>query len=44
MILYLENSFREKFNLPLMDEKELKKQDFENVVITKEEIHFSVVN
>jgi Cu/Ag efflux pump CusA len=27
-----------------MDEKELKKQDFENVVITKEEIHFSVVN
>ena len=25
-----------------MDEKELKKQDFENVVITKEEIHFSI--
>gem|GEM_PF-4926965 len=44
MILYLENAFREKFNLPLMDEKALKKQDFKNVIITKEAIHFSVVH
>ncbi len=44
MILYLENAFREKFNLPLMDEKALKKQDFKNVIITKEAIHFSVIH
>ncbi|MDD2871782.1 MAG: CusA/CzcA family heavy metal efflux RND transporter [Candidatus Gracilibacteria bacterium] len=44
MILYLENSFREKFGLPLMDEKVLKNEDFENTIITKEGIHFSVVH
>lgn len=44
MILYLENSFREKFWLPLMDEKVLKNEDFENTIITKEWIHFSVVH
>ncbi len=44
MILYLENAFREKFWLPLMDEKTLKKEDFETTVITKEWIHISVVH
>jgi len=44
MILYLENSFREKFWLPLMDEKTLEKQDFEGVNITKDEIRDSVVS
>jgi hypothetical protein len=36
MILYLENAFREKFNLPLMDAKTLEKKDFEDAIITKE--------
>ena len=44
MILYLENSFREKFGLPLMDEKDLKKDDFKKVTITKQQIHESVVH
>jgi copper/silver efflux system protein len=44
MILYLENAFREKFGLPLMDEKTLKKEDFEDTIITKEGIHTSVVH
>ena len=43
MILYLENAFREKFGLPLMDEKILKKEDFGEAIITKEGIHVSVV-
>ena len=44
MILYLENAFREKFWLPLMDEKKIKKEDFKDAIITKEWIHFSVVH
>lgn len=44
MILYLENSFREKFWFPLMDEKVLQKQDFENTIITKQWIHTSVIH
>ncbi|MDQ7022163.1 MAG: efflux RND transporter permease subunit [Candidatus Gracilibacteria bacterium] len=44
MILYLENSFREKFGLPLMDEKTLTKEDFKNIDITQQGIHFSVVH
>jgi hypothetical protein len=43
MILYLENAFREKFGLPHMDEKTLKKNDFDDINITKEGIHTSVV-
>ncbi len=44
MILYLENAFREKFWLPLMDKKNLKDEDFKKIVITKEWIHKSVVH
>lgn len=44
MILYLENSFRKKFWLPLMDEKVLKKEDYNNTIITKEWIHMSVIH
>lgn len=44
MILYLENSFREKFWLPLMNEKTLEKSDYENTIITKEWIHNSIIN
>ena len=44
MILYLENSFREKFWLPLMDKKTLKKDDFDNTIITREWIHMSVIH
>lgn len=44
MILYLENAFREKFWLPLMDEKVLKKEDYKNTIITKEWIHVSVIH
>lgn len=44
MILYLENAFRNKFWLPLMDEKVLKKEDYEKTTITKEAIHASVVH
>ncbi len=44
MILYLENAFREKFWLPLMDEKTLNNNDFNNAIITKEGIHMSVIH
>lgn len=44
MILYLENAFREKFWLPLMDEKTLNNNDFNNAIITKEWIHMSVIH
>lgn len=44
MILYLENAFREKFWLPLMDEKVLKKEDYKSTIITKEWIHFSIIH
>jgi len=44
MILYLENAFREKFWLPLMDEKTLKDEDYKDTIITKEGIHMSVVH
>jgi Cu(I)/Ag(I) efflux system membrane protein CusA/SilA len=44
MILYLENSFREKFWLPLMDKKALIKDDFKNIILTRQWIHNSVVN
>lgn len=44
MILYLENAFREKFWLPLMNEKTLNNQDFENVIITKEWIHMWIIH
>ena len=44
MILYLENAFREKFWLPLMDEKTLNNNDFKNAIITKEGIHMSVIH
>lgn len=44
MILYLENAFREKFWLPLMDEKTLTSDDYQEKIITKEGIHMSVVH
>ena len=44
MILYLENSFREKFWFPLIDEKTLTKNDFKDVNITKQWIYKSVVH
>lgn len=44
MILYLENAFREKFWLPIMDQKTLKDKDFKEVIITKEWIHTSVIH
>ena len=44
MILYLENAFREKFWLPLMDEKVLKKDDYRNTIITKQWIRISVIH
>jgi len=44
MILYLENAFREKFWLPLMDGKTLNNNDFNNAIITKEGIHMSVIH
>lgn len=44
MILYLENAFREKFGLPLMDEKVLETEDYKNIKITNEEIHEAVVS
>lgn len=44
MILYLENSFRENFGFPLMNEKILSNEDFKNAIITKEWIHASVVH
>lgn len=44
MILYLENSFREKFKLPLMDEKVLSKNDYENVEITQNWIYDAILN
>ncbi len=44
MILYLENSFRQKFNLPLMDEnKVLDKSYYNNKNIDKKSIHESVI-
>lgn len=44
MILYLENSFREKFWLPLMDQKVLEEEDFKSVKITQEGIYEAVVH
>lgn len=43
MILYLENSFREKFWLPLMDEKTLSENDYFTTAITQQWIHQSVI-
>jgi Cu(I)/Ag(I) efflux system membrane protein CusA/SilA len=43
MILYLENSFREKFWLPLMDEKTLGENDYLTTAITQQWIHQSVI-
>lgn len=44
MILYLENSFREKFGFPLMDEKVLSKKDLAEGQVTKDGIYESVVD
>jgi Cu(I)/Ag(I) efflux system membrane protein CusA/SilA len=43
MILYLENSFREKFGFQLMDTWAVSKTDLANASITKELIHDSIV-
>lgn len=43
MILYLENSFREKFGLPLLDEKKLEKEDIGSISFTSEEIKGSII-
>ena len=44
MILYLENSFREKFKFPLMDSGSISEQKLKSTNITKEGIHEAVVN
>ncbi len=44
MILYLENAFREKFGLPLMDEKTLDNAELSEVKISKNDIHDAVVS
>ena len=44
MILYLENSFREKFQFPLMDSGSISEQKLKSINITKEGIHEAVVN
>jgi len=44
MILYLENSFREKFGLKLMDAWIVSKSELKNTNITKEGIHDAVLS
>jgi hypothetical protein len=43
IILYLENSFREKFGFPLMDTGSVSKSDLEKATITKEKIQDSII-
>lgn len=44
MILYLENAFRERFWLPLMDEKALGQIDTSQVSFDTQSIHDSIIN
>ena len=44
MILYLENAFREKFGLPLMDEKVLSKDDLKKAQVMHDGLYSAVVN